>query len=131
MRNVNELVGKTLTKIEREGNQALRFYCDSGEIYIMYHDQQCCEHVAIEDICGDLDDLVGSPILIASEDSSQPLTQAEIDRGDEVWGSYTWTFYNFATRKGYVSIRWFGTSNGYYSESVSFDLIDADGCIAD
>jgi hypothetical protein len=131
MRNVNELVGKTLTKIEREGNQALRFYCDSGEIYIMYHDQDCCESVTIEDICGDLNDLVGSPILVASEDSSQPLTQAEIDRGDEAWGSYTWTFYKFATQKGYVNIRWFGTSNGYYSEKVSFDLIDADGHIID
>jgi hypothetical protein len=131
MRNVNELVGKTLTKIEREGNQALRFYCDSGEIYIMYHDQDCCESVTIEDICGDLDDLIGAQILIAREDSNRPLTQAEIDRGDRAHGSYTWTFYNFATRKGYVSIRWFGTSNGYYSESVSFDLIDADGCIID
>jgi hypothetical protein len=133
MRNVNELVGKTLTKIEREGNQALRFYCDSGEIYIMYHDQDCCESVTIEDICGDLNDLIGLPILLASEDSNQPLTRAEIKKSVEAqqYGTYTWTFYNFATRKGYVSIRWFGTSNGYYSESVSFDLIDADGCIAD
>ncbi len=37
--------------------------------------------------------------------------------------SYTWTFYRFATVRGYVTIRWFGSSNGYYSEQASFARI--------
>lgn len=69
----------------------------------------------IEDICGDLNALVGSPILIAREDSS-----SDLQPGNEGDDSYTWTFYNFATTKGYVAVRWYGTSNGYYSESVDF-----------
>lgn len=116
--NVGVLVGKTLNKIEIKenyGDDELYFYCDNGEIYKMYHEQNCCESVAIDDICGELDDLVGSPILIAEEVT---------DEGETEWGTHTWTFYKFATDKGYVTIKWYGESNGYYSESVDFVLVE-------
>jgi len=85
----------------------------------MFHSQDCCESVTIDDICGDVQDLVGTEILVAEEVMSDDFGPKE--RYDE---SYTWTFYKFRTIKGSVDIRWYGTSNGYYSESVSFTKIE-------
>jgi hypothetical protein len=90
----------------------------------MYHSQNCCEYVSIEDIEGDLDDLIGYRILQA-EESTQDATKNE-DRYDK---SATWTFYKLATIKGYVTIRWFGTSNGYYSERANFAKIKEEDSI--
>ena len=123
--SINDLVGKTLTEVLKEGgdgnydNHQLKFVMDDGKTFCMFHRQDCCEHVYIESIVGDLEDLVGVPILTAEERSN---TSDIIDpdfpkTGDE---SYTWTFYTIRTIKGSVDIRWYGSSNGYYSEDVTF-----------
>ena len=115
--NVTELVGKTLVKVEQVGDQEIFFTTNEGKQYKLYHWQDCCESVTIEDVAGDLADLVGEPILIAEEATSDKNPDGvETD----IWGTCTWTFYKFATRKGYVDIRWYGESNGYYSEAVYF-----------
>jgi hypothetical protein len=108
--NFKELKGKIITKIENIDNKELKFYCNTGEIFSLYHDQQCCESVTIEDINGDLDNLLNTPILIAEE----------LIEHTNISGSATWTFYKLATIKGYVDIRWIGESNGNYSETVNF-----------
>ena len=112
----NELLGKTLTSIRKEGADELYFYTREGHAYRMYHEQDCCESVDIDDICGDLGDLIGNPIIQADESTSED----NIKDFDE---SATWTFYRLATAKGFCTIRWYGSSSGYYSESVSFELI--------
>lgn len=120
MEGIEQLVGRTLTHIVQEGDIELEFFTREGDVYKMYHCQDCCESVGIEDIIGDLNDLVGTPILQA-EESTNRTDPPSNDSGED---SYTWTFYKLATQKGYVTIRWFGSSNGWYSESVNFDKIE-------
>jgi hypothetical protein len=113
--NVDVLKGKTLSKVSGTvGSGEITFVTADGDTYRMYHEQDCCESVSVEDIVGDLQDLVGSEILVAEE------VDGESPSDFEAYESHTWTFYKFATHKGYVDIRWLGSSNGYYSESVSF-----------
>lgn len=127
---IKQLLGKTLTAVVKNAdNDEIIFTVDDGTQYKMYHRQSCCEGVSIDDINGDLNDLVGSPILVAEENSSTDPSAEQIaekekrklEEGDDYYEydeSFTWTFYKLATIKGYVDIRWYGSSNGYYSESV-------------
>ena len=86
-----------------------------GRTFRMYHEQECCESVTLEDVVGDPNDLIGSPILRAE---ARGLIST-----DEYGDSSTWTFYELATIQGSVTLRWYGTSNGYYSESVDFEEV--------
>lgn len=135
--SIEKLTGKTLIKIIREDDDEIIFICNDGTKYKMYHIPDCCETVTIDDINGDLDDLIGTPILLAEEIQNKDFEKqwAETFRiVKDKWGrdieqnsegtqypdSHTWTFYKIATIKGYVDIRWYGESNGFYSESVDF-----------
>jgi len=109
---INDMVGKTFSNVEKNGDDSLVFQSADGICFEFYHLQDCCEHVRIEDVCGDFADLIGSPILQAEEVSSEDYPAPKYA------DSYTWTFYKFATNKGSVTVRWLGESNGYYSESV-------------
>jgi len=114
------LLGKTMTSIVNDSDEELIFKTSEGEEYKLFHEYGCCEHVYIEDIVGELGDLIGEPILLAEEVMSADETPEGVTLPDYDDGSYTWTFYKLATNKGYATIRWFGSSNGNYSESVDF-----------
>ena len=110
---VGAIVGATLRNVYINSERDEIIFVESGtnRRWVMKHIQACCESVIVEEIIGELSDLENSPILVAEERSNQSITE---------YGSKTWTFYEFRTIKGSVTIRWLGESNGYYSESVSF-----------
>jgi len=107
------MLGKTFVQVTGSvGSDEMLFETADGERFMFAHQQDCCESVEINDIVGDLQDLVGEPMLIAEE------VKGATEPDAEHYESYTYTFYKFATRKGYVDVRWLGESNGYYSEGV-------------
>lgn len=127
--DLSRLLGVTFTAIEktreseRDGQDNLIiFKTDDGRTFHMAHVQDCCEDVYIEDIVGDLEDLIGNPLLQSERVTNRddkPVSPAWDTSGTYTPDSYTWTYFKFATIKGSVTIRWFGESNGYYSEDAS------------
>ena len=119
-RPIDVLVGKTIESIKEAGGTSLTFKTTDGLEYHMEHMQSCCEDVSLEDVAGDLNDLIGSPVLTAYEESDTSLPPRNTGYTSD---SYTWTFYRLSTIKGTVTLRWYGTSNGYYGEDVDFMLV--------
>lgn len=124
MSEFKELIGKTITRIDgKKGDDELIFLTSDNKKYMMWHDQDYCERVYLEDVCGDFEDIIGSPVLKACES-----TNNENPEGVKMYyqDSFTWTFYHISTAKGTVTLRWYGESNGCYSEGVDFDEIKGD-----
>lgn len=114
--NVSDIVGMTMRKVIKI-DDAISFESIDGRKFFLSHIQKCCEIVTIEDIAGDLLDLVGTPILLAEEVSSEDI------------GAETWTFYKFATMSGYVTIRFYGSSENYSTKVDFYELADLYGCV--
>lgn len=131
-KEVTELVGKTITEVEglELNSEYVTFYTQCGKVYQLYHEQDCCEDVDLQDFEGDADDIVGGIVLSAEERTNEGDEEFP-DKPSEYCESFTWTFYDIQTTKGSLWLRWLGESNGYYSESVYFreitgkDTLDA------
>ena len=118
--NFSILKGLTITSIDglEDDSAEVVFTTSEGRRFEMSHNQDCCERVSIEDVCGDVNDLLNSPILLAEKETSD---EDPVDVNKEYHDDlYCWTFYKLSTFKGDVTIRWYGESNGYYSVGVDF-----------
>lgn len=105
------LLGKTFISVFKT-DDSLVLVEENGDFIWMAHIQSCCENVYLDEVVGDLSDLVGSPILKSEE------TISVKERLDQ-----TWSFYKLATIKGYVDLRWVGSSNGCYSETIGIYFV--------
>lgn len=121
--NIEELLGKIIVSIDRaEDDRYLGFNCSDGYSYVMYSEEWGYDNdmdLYLEDVCGNLEDLLKYPITMAEEINNE--------EGYQDGYHCTWTFYKLATIKGYVTLRWCGFSNGYYSEAV--DIAKARKCV--
>ena len=110
MFDIHELEGKVLKEIDFKTNNLndeITFKTNDDRVFKLYHSQECCESVVINNIKGELDDLLGSPIL-------------KVEKWINKRDNETWTLYKLETETSIVEITWLGESNGYYSESVDF-----------
>jgi hypothetical protein len=109
-------VGATVTAVDGKlGDEEVSITTDKGQL-VFFHSQDCCEHVCLEDLTGDLADLIGGQIVVLEERTSEDDPDGYEDPGYRE--SWSWTFYEIRTTKGDVTLRWLGQSNGYYSEEV-------------
>jgi hypothetical protein len=118
----SDFVGKTITHIDNTYDEIIFTLADGIKVK-MSHKQDCCESVTVESITGDLQDLIGTPILHAEESYNND-KHPEGFNPDYNYESFTWTFYKLATVKGWVDIRWLGSSNGYYSQGVDLTIME-------
>ncbi len=127
-----ELKGKTFTKIDglERNSEQIKFFCSDGSEFRLTYYQDCCASCSIEDINGEVEDLLNCRVLLAEEVSSdKPDLIEQVKRrlnkkdDDNYFSedSETWTFYKLSTIKGFMTIRWYGSSNGYYSETATFE----------
>ena len=93
VKSFEDLQGRTLSKVLKLDDYELRFHLTEDHYVRMYHMQDCCESVYIEDIVGDLDDLVGTPLLLVEEVSNYDGESKEYSESE------TWTYYRFRTIK--------------------------------
>lgn len=116
---MERIIGKTpiSVDVERDIDDFIKMTFSDGTSCKWHHWQSCCEDVHIDDINGDFNALIGNPLLVAECRTSEECGE---------WDHITWTFYTFRGIGGSVDVKWFGSSNGYYSEEVDFEFCNND-----
>lgn len=118
-----EFSGKTIQEIrgcKKHSDEVTIIFTD-GSCLKFYHQQSCCETVLLEDFDIIPEWLVDSNIISVEERISR---SGEGVKPLNDWAeSYTWSFYVIKTSSSTMVLRWYGESNGWYSEEVDIDYL--------
>jgi len=112
-----DLVGEILDHVDifpkdKENPSEIILTTRSGKKFKIYHSQDCCEHVFLESVQGEWKELIGQTI--------NEVSNLEKDASDEEqYNHATRTILKFKADYDTVITKWYGSSNGYYSESVN------------
>ena len=118
--NFFELKGKTIKEINglKKGGREVYIRTNDGT-YKLYHQQDCCEHVRVVKVIGNVNELIGE-VIFAEEDAGAN----EPDWYNESFNdSHTWTKYVLKTENASLEFWYLCESNGYYSENISIKKI--------
>jgi hypothetical protein len=116
---LKQLLNEVITKCEI-GNDEVVFELANGRRFQLTHQQDCCESVTIESVKGEIDFILNSPVLSALEETSNENPPDADESMIRAQDSFTWTEFKITTEKGFLTIRFYGQSNGWYSEGVDF-----------
>lgn len=111
--------GKTIKEVHSKGD-AIYFTTTDDCKYRMLHHQDCCETCYIVSGDTNINDLIGQTIIDVLEETETISPKNRYDYG----GSRT--TYKIITKKETFIIVWEGFSNGYYSETPTFEEIKRD-----
>lgn len=132
----NSLLGLTLDNVTPMRDQEGLILSAGDMTFVLYHrpeqreyddhgeplDDDIREDVRLDDICGDLTDLVGAPIVVADDRVSDRQSDAKRSRL-EGCTVLPWTFYHLSTSKGSVVLRFYGSIDGCYAETAQLWLL--------
>lgn len=121
--------GRTVSRVDgmEVGSEEVKVVFAGGAVLRLFHEPDCCETVELVDVTGDPADLVGHPLVMCecSQSEDESAAVATLDARESCYdGSHTWTFYKLGGLGGYVTLRWLGVSNGYYSERVAVEFVE-------
>ena len=109
----NPLIGRTIKAIFiAEDKLAVKFELTDGDPIIARVDADCCSYTWIEDL-GDVSQILDSPVV-----SVENLSLREDKETDD--GAIRFYGCRITTRKGFTTIDYRNSSNGYYGGSLEW-----------
>lgn len=118
--SLNDLFGRTVECVSGcyKDSDRMEIKFTDG-LKVVFEPSNSMANVSIDDVNGDPQGMVGHMIKKA-----EVATNIQFSPKNEWDSNYKWTFYRFATFDGYVDVKWYGTSTGYYSEKVIWEVVD-------